>query len=231
MYFLKVYQIYFSEDQKSLLEPKYIPLKNEDCTVYFENSVIKTLIQEEKHFNSEYFGVVSYKLREKIGDIMQNKWRAISNIANHSLKTFEPELFEDELRKHKPDVMSFQCHVSHDPVSFANQFHPGFSEMFSQIMFQIGYHWRPEHYKFVSYCNFFVAKSTVYHEFVHKMLIPAMAVMYRMPELMQDSRYPSDLPLNLQERFGIKHYPYHSFLCERMFSYWCHLNKLKCLNY
>jgi len=61
-------------------------------------------------------------------------------------------------------------------------------------------------------------------------LAPAMAVMDQMPELMQNSGY-SALPDRLAARFGVPHYPYHSFLCERFFSYFAHLNNLTCGHY
>lgn len=231
MEFLKVYQIYFNEDQKSLLEPEFISLLNTDCTVYFESSVIKKLIENQNHFDCEYFGVVSYKLREKIGSVMQERWKTMPNIANHSLKTFSPHLFKLELLKHRPDVMSFQRHVGHDTVSYADNFHPGFSQLFAKIMRSIGYNWNPECIKDVFYCNYFVAKNSVYDDFVHKMLIPAMSVMDGMPELMNNSRYPHPLPSELQKKFGVPHYTYHPFICERMFSFYAHVNKLNCLHY
>jgi len=55
--------------------------------------------------------------------------------------------------------------------------------------------------------------------------------MDRMPELMQDSRYPAPLPESLRPRFRIAHYPFHTFLCERFFSYFAHMNRLKCAHY
>jgi hypothetical protein len=62
------------------------------------------------------------------------------------------------------------------------------------------------------------------------MLAPAMAAMDQMPELMQPSGY-SVLPPQLAARFGVPHYPYHSFLCERFFSYFAHINQLSCAHY
>lgn len=228
--FLTVYQIYFSEEQKKQLVRGYVPFHNENCSVFFENEVIVNLIEQNAHLDSEYFGVVSYKLYDKVGD-MRVKWKNIPNIANHSTNKFMPEMFERHLMLNKPDVMSFQRHQGHDPISFANRFHPKFSEYFAKIMFSIGYNWRPTHFEDVFYCNYFVAKSEIYHQFVHEMLIPAMNVMKTMPELMQNSGYPHKLRPELQQQWGVEHYPYHAFLCERMFSYFVYLKKLKCLHF
>lgn len=231
MQLLKVYQIHYDKAHLLNLEREYTPYYNSDCTVFFENTVIAKLINEGEHKDSEYFAVISHKLREKIGTVMKEAWASLPNIANHSIKEFTPQLFENELQKQKPDVMSFQRHIPHDPVSFANKFHPGFSNHFKEIMLAIGYDWQPTHIKNVFYCNFFAAKSEVYERYVNEMLIPAMKVMLTMPQLYDNSRYPRPLPHHLQEKFGIKHFPYHPFLCERMFSYFAHIHNLNCLHY
>lgn len=225
--FLKVYQIYYNELQKEKLD--YIPYLNKDCTPFFENSVIADLIKNNHHQNCEYFGVVSHKLKEKIG-VIQKKWKNAS-IANHSLNNFSKQQFEYELRESMPDCMSFQRHKGHDPITHANNFHPGFSSYFKEIMKSIGYNWTPEKYDNVFYCNFFVAKSNIYEDYVNKMLIPAMDVIKNMPELMNNSYYPHALPDYLKAAWGVNHYPYHTFLCERMFSFYAQINKLKCLHY
>jgi hypothetical protein len=225
---MKVFQIYFKEEQLPLLD--YIPFYNKECSIFFENEVIRSLIEQKEHINDEYFGVVSYQLRDKV-KITKTSWRAHKNIANHSINEFSIDQFEKELLKQKPDVMSYQCHMAHDPISYANNFHPNFSNYFEEIMVQIGYRWKPTIFTDVFYCNYFVAKSNIYERYVKEMLIPAMEVMKNMPELMNNSRYPKQLPEDLKKSFGINHYPYHPFLCERMFSYFAHLNKLRCLHY
>lgn len=226
--FLKIYQIYFDEAQLARIE--FEPYFNQDCTVYFESSVIRDLIAEGHHLDSEYFAVVSYKLRDKVG-MAKTRWKNIPQIANHSPNEFSPELFTHILQRERPDVMSFQKHSPHDPVTFANNFHPNFSKYFAHIMKVIGYDWKPIHFHNVFYCNYFAAKSEIYQKFVTEMLNPAMKVMDTMPELMGDSRYPHPLPEHLKGSFGINHYPYHAFICERMFSYYAHLKTLTCLHY
>ena len=224
-----IYQIYFDDSQLPMLEKEYIPYKNENCTVFFENAVMAELVDKKIVEAGEYFGVVSYKLRGKIG--LLKKWKSLPNIANHSVSEFTPELFESELQKHKPDVMSFQRHIGHDTVSFADKFHPNFSKYFSEITQRIGYNWQPTYFKNVFYCNYFVAKSFWYEKFIDEMLVPAMNVMKNMPELHGNSGYPHKLPEHLQKKFGYEHYPYHPFLCERMFSYFAHIHNLNCLHF
>jgi hypothetical protein len=225
---MRVYQIIFREDQISKLD--YLHVYNPDCTVFFENTIIRNLINQNLHLESDYFGVVSHKLREKIG-ITKDNWKNCKNIAKTSVKDFTPEQFQEELYKHRPDAMSFQRHIPHDPVTFANNFHPKFSKYFKEIMEKAGYKWEPTRFENIFYCNYFVAKSEIYEKYVKEMLAPCMDVMEGMPELMENSHYSEKLREDLKIKFGIKHYPYHPFLCERMFSYFAHLHNLKCLHY
>jgi len=222
---LKIFQIYFDDSHRAGLE--YIPLRNDDCTVYFENSVIKQLIESGAHADSDYFGVVSYKLRAKFG-FPPHQGSILGNI---STRAFSPEAFEKEVRRVAPDAMSFLTLVPHDPIALADHFHPGFSHLFGRIMKAIGYDWTPTVFRDVIYFNHFVAKAAVYERYVKEMLAPAMAVMDQMPELLQNSNYPGLLPERLQARFGVPHYPFHTFLCERFFSYFAHIHQLQCAHY
>lgn len=229
---MKVYQIYFDPSQLHKMEKEYQPIFNRHCTVYFESQVIHDLIiNTQSHKKHDYFGVVSYKLRDKLG-YMKDNWKNNKNIANTSVQEFTPQKYQDELYKHLSDAMSFQRHSPHDTVSVANGFHPGFKKYWEHIMKEIGYNWIPESYENVFYCNFFTAKSEIYERYVKEMLAPAMKVMDGMPELLKDSGYRSNpLPDALKKSFGIEHWPYHAFLCERMFTYFAHIHKLKCLHY
>lgn len=227
---MKIFQIYFDESQAANLEPTYTPVFNVDCTVFFENEVIRGLIESKLHIGHDYFGVVSYKLKQKLAYIKDN-WKNNKNIANQSTTEFTPELFEKELYKHTPDVMSFQRHMPHDPISVATKFHPRFMEFWQRIIMEIGYDWKPEIYQDPIYCNYFVARSEIYEEFVKDMLIPAMDFMKTMPALYENSHYPHPLPENLHSKFNVQHWPYHPFICERMFTFFVHIRKLKCLHY
>jgi hypothetical protein len=170
---------------------------------------------------------VSYKLRDKLSWLPSRG----TIIGNKSTRAFSPAAFEEEVRRAAPDAMSFQTLQAHDPVTVADVFHPGFSRYFARIMKAIGHDWSPTVLKDVFYFNYFVAKASIYERYVKEMLAPAMAVMDQMPELLQNSAYPGVLPERLRARFGVSHYPYHTFLCERFFSYFAHIHQLRCAHY
>jgi|GEM_PF-2196530 len=227
---MKVYQIYFHESQIVELEPGYIPHFNRDCTVFFESEVIKDLVLLGEHKSTDYFGVVSYKLKHKLGYMKEN-WKNNKNIANTSVNEFTTEQFEAELMKYKPDAMSFQRHAPHDPVLVADGFHPFFRKYWTYIMNEIGYRWVPTRIENIFYCNYFVAKEKLYEKYVKEMLVPAMEVMKDMPELYGNCNYPRAFPENLKTQFGINSWPYHAFICERFFSYFSHIHNLDCKHY
>jgi hypothetical protein len=221
----KIYQIYFNESQSSGLE--YTPFFNNHCTVYFENSVIRSLVEEGAHLGSDYFGVVSYQIRHKLRTWNEH-WGSHGQLVNLSARSFSPRAFEEEVQRQRVDVMGFGQHPPHDPIALAEHFHPGLSLHFRRIMASIGYDWKPTQFAHVFYFNYFVAKPELYQRYVNEMLVPAMKVMDSMPELMADSHYGNPLPENLRVRFGVPFYPFHPFLCERLFSYFAHLHGLRC---
>lgn len=227
---MTIYQIYFHESQLANLEPDYFPYFNEKCSVFFESQVIRDLIESGAHKGSEYFGVVSYKLRSKLAYIKES-WKNNKNIANISTNEFTPELFEAEVYKHRPEIMSFQRHAPHDPILVAEQFHPGFRKFWTHIMQKIGYPWTPTHLEDVIYCNYFVAKAHIYDKFVAEMLGPAMDVMVNMPELWNNCPYPAVYPEHLKEQLGVNHFTFHPFLAERMISWFIYIYNYKTLHY
>lgn len=227
MNFLTVYQIYFHEEQKKLLESGYKHFLNSDCTEYFENSVIANLITDGAHKNSAYFGVVSYKLAEKVESCRRGP-RA--NVKHFCSLRAEQEL-KNEFMKAVPDVMGFLQYTPHDPVRYFQNIHPDLPRHFETVLNKLGYEWTPGSLKNVFYSNYFVARNDVYERYVKEILLPAMAIMQEMPELKGNSGYPKKLPEDLQKKFGYNWYPHHSFICERLFSWFANYHNLNCVYY
>lgn len=225
---MKIYQIYFQPEQLERYQFDYTPYFNEKPTVFLENEVIRTLIEQKKHEGTEYFGVLAYKFRPKLVEI---SLRTTPEITNISTKEFNKNDFGFMVHACEADVFGLGEYVPHDTVTVANRFHPKFIEFFSKVMAKIGYKWEPAINKHVFYCNYFVAKSEVYEKYVKEMLAPAMDVMKDMPELHDPSNYFRPFPENLKKEIGIEFWPYHPFLCERMFTYFAHIHKLRCVNY
>lgn len=220
MQLLNAYQIYFEESQLASID--FIPYYNEDCTPYFENSVICDLINADAHKNSKYFGVLSHKYKSKIVERRSNEWLLLPELANQSLVDYNPEMIEFVLDRFRFPVLNLMQHPEHDPIEFGAKFHRDLPRLFKEVLRRIGYQWNPTVYKSVFYSNYFIARSEIYEHYVKTMLEPAIKVMNDMPELWQNSGYLEVLPKSLQKKWNYTYYPYHSFILERLFSYYYH---------
>lgn len=221
---LKVFQVYFNDEQLPL---NYIPYFNENCTPYFENKVIVELIEKNQHQNCTHFGVLSHQFEAKIKDRMSANWDGLKELKNHHRFVMDANGIEHALKLFSPSVLALMQHPAHDPIAFGGKFHAKLPEFFTKITKKIGCEWKPQVFNQVYYSNYFIAEPSIYSDYVKTMLAPAIEVMESMDELWQPSGYPKELPKRLQKQWGVDYYPYHTFVLERLFSYYCHLNKDK----
>lgn len=200
-----IYQIYFKDEQRGILEPQFTPYNNAGMlTPYYENSIISRLVKEPSD-PDEYFGVLSWNLRKKI-ERMKQFPKPFTNISedSYSFNWLLAQMEKDE------DVIFLMEHEPHYPVMAADAIHPRFQRHWIEIIGELYVNTAcMSSWEKVIYCNFFIAKHRVYKQYVDEFLDPVMKIMDTMPELNEDAKYP----------MGVG-YTYHSFICERLFSYW-----------
>lgn len=209
----KLVQIYYAEEQKNKCFPFADLHFNTSLTVFFENAVIKDVVLSTK---ADKIAVVSWKLKEKL------RWY-IGRPRELTLELLETDF----------EVMSFTKNTKyHNMLAAANAWHPGFLTTFDKILSKIGVS-RPGEVKIPIYQNSHCTKTSIYKDYVQTYLSPAMEVMENDPEIRklcyQDSRY-SDLTHqtadHLEGKIGIRYYPMHPFLLERLFSVYVHNKRL-----
>lgn len=66
---VKVFQVFYDAESRRELDPQFIPYENTNCSKYFENQVISDLFDQGKMADSEYFGVVSWRIWQKVKKI------------------------------------------------------------------------------------------------------------------------------------------------------------------
>ena len=223
----KIYQIYFNDDQKSGLDPDFIPYDNSAGTSpFFENEVIMKLIATGKHLDCDYFGVVSWMIGYKIRPFR---------------KAFTGQLLNELLEKNRDiDVLSvFGNHQLHN--NFTHGGH-GWTlpRLIEEVLKRLGHKVDVWNFKpsGIVYMNFMFTRPEIYEAYMREMLLPAIEVMCD-PEdetiqgmVWMDSSYKR-LIITKQEKtrfkkmFGCSYYPHHTFVCERLFSYWLTINKHK----
>lgn len=214
---VKVYQIYFNDESKARLEPDYIPYYNNPATIFLESEVMCKLIEDGKHKDCKWFGVVSHKLRKKVHGA--KFWGP--SIANRSKRQFSPSEFEKFVRVADADIGSFCTHPPHYVFSWAERYHKGICAATSMLIKKLKYKiWYDQKSLQVIYFNYFVARPHIYEDFVKTLLRPAIELMKHDPDVRTlvnvNSRYRFPIPKALTEQTGYTYWPMHPFISERL---------------
>ena len=214
---VKVYQIYYDEDSKQRLELEYIPYFNNPTSIFFESKVICDLIDKGAHKHSEWFGVVSHKLRKKVH---QSKFWG-RTIANRSIRKFSPKEFEVYIRSSGADIASFCKHPPHMVFPWAEKYHKGICKATAALVKKLGYKvWYDQKSTQVIYFNYFVAKPQIYEDFVSTLLQPAIEIMWKNPDVKAlcnvNSKYPKPVPVSVRDQTGYDYWPMFPFIAERL---------------
>lgn len=223
----KIYQVFYKPEQRPWLDSAYEHYNNDQGrSPFFENEVIKLLINSYCNKGAEYFGVLSWRFTAKI--------RLPGNKPMHSQQLF------NLMEKHPGyDIYSFfGRHHPHNPFNPATNGHGRALPTIAQLLcdrLRIGLNlstWKAQHLVFM---NYFLARNEVYERYVSDFLIPAMCRMND-PEdrelynlVWQNSLYLETgitklERARLQAMYGKPYYPYHAFVCERLFSLWLSIN-------
>lgn len=205
-----IHQIYYKEEQKKRCT--FSPYFNERCSVYFENAVILDKIDDApKSLADVFFGVLPWNVAQKI-----SRMRLMPTPFRNILSEKEDALYEPV-----KNVLFLMKHIPHNPVSAATKIHPRFEEFWIELMRELRLDPKDnQEWRHIIYCNFFIAKRSLYKRYVDELLRPAVRIMELMPLLYVNSRYPKQITEELAIQTGYNHYTYHTFLCERLFSYW-----------
>lgn len=213
-----LFQIYFNESQLSNLFPFAKPFFNSQLTVFFENSVIRTIVLRSE---APKIGVCSWALRQKINNGIPMR-----------------QEFTEEVINWDYDVLSFTRKMpDHFMLTKMDNWHPGSREILNMIFERIGQKTFTDRRepKVPIYQNAFMATSEIYKAYVTECLIPAMTVMEEDEEVRkrcyEDSQYyklktDPEYPKLIKSQLGMDYVPLHTFLCERMFSCWINDKKL-----
>lgn len=212
----KLIQIIYKEEQRSECYPFARVHFNEKLTIFFENEVICGAVQSSTR---DKIGVCSWKLKQK------QRW----NLGR-------PREITQEVLESDYEVLSFTKNSSHHQMLFAaNRWHPGFKKTLAVISEKARIP-IPSEVMQPIYQNAFMATRQIYQAYVREYLIPMMWVIVNDPEAHMlatvDSNYhelaksdaaPREL---LNEKLGMNYYPLAPFLLERLFSIFCHNNKI-----
>jgi hypothetical protein len=217
-----IHQIYFDDQSKKYLKDFAVPYNNswhegKAKQPAFENHIISELIKQDAHKQSNYFGVFSWQFETKNSYWLKNLFDDIEKFPNYDTYTF------------------YKAHTQPNVWRVAEGWHQGIIET-SQHIFN-----RFNGVKITAmntptiYQNAHVTKSDIYQDYVETWLDPLMEIMadlediWLQEKLFIDTKYKSYRldTKNLHNVTGVPYYPMHSFICERFFSTYCAVKKIK----
>lgn len=217
------WQIYWKNEQKEYLYPFAKTYRNDNLTIFFENSPISYLVSNTQ---ADKIAVCSWKISHP--DYTKTKWnlgwpRKIEDIT-------------EEILNSEYDVLPFTRNSKyHTPLAAASLWHPNFRETMTQIVEGIG-KIMPGEVKIPIYQNAFSAKREIYQDYVNDYLNPAMELVKNDPKIYKlatvDSNYTKLMrddcatPEYLQEKIGFNYYPLITFILERLFSVYIQNKKI-----
>lgn len=215
---MSIYQIYYEPWQLEKISKLAIPFYNEDkiLTPFFENDVIRKMYNEQKIQQSDFFGVLSWRISEKNNINLE----VLKNINNdYNFYTFNNTI------------------ARYNVLNVSSQYHPNFLTLFSPILKNLNYSLNDFlTVDFGIFQNAVIASKEIYIDYVTNWLFPSMDFITNNPDpsfqalVKSDplySYYPGNLRERLLKNFGTPWYQYHTFLVERLWSMYYHVNKDK----
>ncbi len=205
----RIRQIFYKPSHEGLVDPAFDGFFNLTLDKYFENSVIKKLYNEGDYEGHEYYGVVSWKFRNKTGyngDAMEK----LISITNHIGELYA---FNKNFKKQNIWVVGENWHADFVKVGNAIFNRLGYDVDVSKLDTE------------PIYFNYWLIKNEWFQRYCKELLIPAMDLMDNDPEIIdmceRNANYTGIKVMKAQQCmqvFGKPYYTYYPFICERLMS-------------
>lgn len=222
---IKVYQIYYDESQKKSLMDGFVPYFNKKATINFESDVICDLVDNGKCSDCDWFGVFSWKVNSKLRKFNFDKIKKVVGecgevdlIGNEQLNSRGRLTY----RQHNIRKANFNTMGGLWPCLDLIVKKLGITKQ--KVLTGRGYA--------ISF-NAFIAKPSVYSDYVNNLLKPAInlcnnddevASMVRQKSSYENGKLP---PNNFTKDTGFEYYPWIPFILERLINVYVEINNLK----
>jgi hypothetical protein len=195
--------------------------RNETLTPYFENSIIKGIVEGHKgdqrngnailHTN-EIISICSWRLAAKRGDMHRLKDKSLT-IEKLTQTPYDVAVLTPRSPTHQPLHMASHWHGE----PWDNAF-----KMFKQFLKTDLDIKVPDELKHSIYENHFAAKREIYYDYVHNYLTPAIEHMSKHQVYFEDAGYAKRKTQAerdaVKRNLGREDYPIAPFILERLFS-------------
>lgn len=223
---IKAYQIYYDESQKDSLMDGFIPYFNEKATVNLESGIICDLVDQGECSNCDWFGVFSWKVQDKIEGF------DFERLNDVTAKCGECDVLSANPRNCMPEILPTgpynirELHV---------EIWPPMDMLLRKLQQESiiptkkrGYMWKKKNY---IYCNFFLAKQSIYLDYVNSLLKPAMEIIKTDRKLynqvMKPERAYRIAPPKFREDTERKYFPKLPFILERLINVYVEAKSIK----
>ena len=214
---IKLFQIYYEDEQKSKLLEDFVPYFNDDKSIFVENQCMYDIRHSSSIKDVSHVGVFSYKLHEKV--VSKPTFQSISKCisSNTDADIFSANiqnLWWTQLRKPQPLYFPNQCNMKDLAVPFLRDLADIGAIKLSSIDF-----WNHV-YSNQIYCNFWISKKNIFTDYVDNFLTRVfdLVVSYDTTHFVftPDKDYPFPPPVEWQESTGYTQYPILTFILERL---------------
>jgi len=212
---IKIYQAYYNPKTQKHLDPQFIPFESKSCTKYFADQVILDIYDSGFMNNAHYFGVVSWRIWEKI--ICREDIRAF--IAATAHENYDFYYFSGRILKTKKTRLWQQANFWHrsDLTTYTEKMirELGFDCTLTDLQTVPGYY------------SYQICRTPLYRDYVENFLKPIKSKMDDLSDIQlqqwvnQDANYARyGDTVQVEELRKITGYPFytkHAFITERLF--------------
>lgn len=224
---IKAYQIYYDESQKDSLMGGFVPYFNEKATVNLESGVTRDLVNQGECSNCDWFGVFSWKVRDKVKGFDFGRLNDVTaKSEEYDVLSVNPKNRRTRLRRvRKPHLIR----------TIQEEIWPPMDMLLKKLQQagiipakKEGYMVKKQNY---IYCNFFLAKQSIYLDYVNLLLKPSLEIIETDEKLYNQVMEPAiqycDPPPKFREDTKCKHFPKLPFILERLINVYVEANNLK----
>ena len=225
---VKIFQIYYTEDQYSKLTEGFVPHFNDKHSIYFESGVTYDLVKQGECAGHDWFGVVSWKFPKVAYYRVRNKKHLISY-----------EGISKRCENTKAQVIGFRNFSKGRILDMTNsdrQLRPVYDKLIDRLDID------PRHVygkRKNIFWNYFLMRTEHYENYVNSMMSEVIKLFETDEEINQlgnaNSRYDRKfahrgaLPLSkeFERETGYDYYPLFPFVLERLINVYVSVHKLK----
>lgn len=213
---IKLFQIYYDHHQKKDLLEDFIPYMNKKKSMFVENQCIYDIRHDSCIKNASHLGVFSYRFHKKIYSKPTFKTISQHISSNPDVDIFSAKLenyWWSAIREPRPLCFPNQSNMKDLAIPFLKDLAD--LGVIKQSSIDL---WTKVYDKSI-YCNFWVAKKSVFIDYVDNFLEKVFDLILSYDKnhyvFSLEKKYGRP-PIDWQESTGFSHYPIITFILERL---------------